>query len=112
MNGVILSDLSDHLFIFSITDFKLMPHKDATDNNNTTRVITNSSLEAFDSELQSYDWRSVLSLYNPTEALDAFWNGVCNLYDKYLAINIHRINELIGKKQTNKNLPSSFLKKQ
>ena len=55
-----------------------------------TRVITNSSLEAFARELQSYDWRSVLLLYDSTKALVAFGNGFCNLYDKYFPLKIYK----------------------
>ena len=81
LNGVILTDLSDHLPIISISNLKALGQNKATVNY-TTRIINDSSLQLFANDLQNYDWQSVLSLYDPTESLNAFYNAFYDLYDK------------------------------
>ena len=85
LNGVILNDISDHLPIFSITDFETLQRNNTIDYF-TSRIITNPSIEAFASKLQSYDWQSILTLHDPTESLNAFYNGFYDLYDKYFPV--------------------------
>ena len=83
LNGILFSDLSDHLPIFTITNFKLNLDNIKLDNNIFgTRLINKRSLESFSCELQKRDWAEVLSKYDPIISYDVFISDFLKLYCK------------------------------
>ena len=79
-NGAILSYISDHLPIFSITNFGTLNQSKTYESDSTTRIITKSSLESFANKLQTVDWQQMLSLNDPAESFKTFWEVFFMLY--------------------------------
>lgn len=68
-------------------------HGTITESNHySTRKISTKSLESFSRELQSFDWRSVLSKNDPTELYTVFLEEFFGLYDRFFPIKNHKLN--------------------
>ena len=68
-------------------------HGTITESNHySTRKISTKSLEPFSRELQSFDWRSVLSKNDPTELYTVFLEEFFGLYDRFFPIKNHKLN--------------------
>ena len=74
LSGILINDISDHLPIFTITEYNILDqHGTITESNHySTRKISTNSLESFSRKLQSFDWRSGLSKNDPTESYTVF----------------------------------------
>jgi len=97
LNGILFNDISDHLPIFSVTNYGTQTKCNTSDTMSyTTRIITNSSLESFANELQSCNWKSTLSQNDPTVSYKIFYSKFFGIYDQHFPIkkikNKNRIN--------------------
>ena len=109
-SGILINDISDHLPIFTITEYNILDqHGTMTESNRySTRKISTKSLESFSRKLQSFDWRSVLSKNDPTESYTVFLEEFFGLYDRFFPIKNNKSN---SSKRSNNQWISKGLKK-
>ena len=79
MNGILMTDISDHFPIYTIT-------KHIKDKNipktKTIRVINETNSKIFKEKLQLIDWTPVLLSTDPQCGYDLFHNILTNIYDE------------------------------
>ena len=95
-SGIIMTDLSDHLPIFSFTDLNVSCNTNL-DNDVEIRQYTNQNIEYFKSELKSVDWEKLCILDDVDESYCNFITKFKELHDKYIPLKKKRIQ---SKKKT------------
>lgn len=82
LNGLLFTDISDHLPIFSINTHSLVESKQSYC---TRKYSQNNSLK-FSTALQNCDWNDVLLNNNGLESFNLFYNKFSNLYNECFPI--------------------------
>ena len=85
-NGIIFSDLSDHLPIVHMCN--LNTHKENSNSSDPIykRVINNSNIKLFTNTIKNIPWEDVLNNTNPTETFDKFSKIYTTAYETHFPI--------------------------
>ena len=85
-NGIIFSDLSDHLPIVHMCN--LNTHKENSNSSDPIykRVINNSNIKLFTNTIKNIPWEDVLNNTNPTETFDKFSKIYTTAYEIHFPI--------------------------
>ena len=83
LNGIIFSDISDHLPIIHIrsprTSHKTLHHTDFV----CKRIINDANINSFSNTIKNMSWENVLSNNNLTESYNNFFDMVSSAYDNF-----------------------------
>ena len=96
-SGLLFSDISDHLPVFSILSNKL----DCVSSNNkwiTYREKTTANMEKFRSELEHCDWERALDNVDASDAYKIFLQKFTSLYNNCFPVKRTRLNNSTLKK--------------
>ena len=96
-SGLLFSDISDHLPVFSILSNKL----DCVSSNNkwiTYREKTTANVEKFRSELEHCDWERALDNVDASDAYKIFLQKFTSLYNNCFPVKRTRLNNSTLKK--------------
>jgi len=79
LNGILLTDISDHFPVFSVNTGKLVSEQHLY---RTFRNCCQNNISTFNDELRNYNWNERYSINEACEAFDYFYGQFCNLYYK------------------------------
>ena len=83
MNGVLMTDISDHFPIYTIT--KHIKEKEIQ-RTKTIRVTSEVNIKKFKDKLLNIDWHPVLSTTNPQDGYTLLQNTLINIYDEVFPV--------------------------
>ena len=83
MNGVLMTDISDHFPIYTIT--KHIKEKEIQITK-TIRVTSEVNIKKFKDKLLNIDWHPVLSTTNPQDGYTLLQNTLINIYDEVFPV--------------------------
>ena len=96
-NGVLISDISDHLPIFTLLhDDSYIKHTNTE--TKYKRHVTDQNLTTLNIELTNYDWNSVFQSGNANDAYEIFINTVQKSFDKNCPIKLIKTKTKIRNK--------------
>jgi len=97
--GVIVSDISDHFFTFTVHD---LPLKEQIPEFISKRNFSLTNLSDFKTALRDTNWQTTLNARDVNESYNCFWNIFSNLYEQHFPLrkvkrnkNFHKINNFM-----------------
>ena len=81
-NGLIFSDISDHLPIFHIRNSKTYHGKIQKNEFTCKRIINDADIQSFTNTIKNVSWDDVLSKNNTAESYNEFFNLLSIAYEK------------------------------
>jgi hypothetical protein len=81
-NGIIFSDISDHLPIVHVRNSKIHLETTRTAEFICKRIIKDSNIQSFTNEIKCISWENVLSNNNSAESYNEFFDLFSNVYEK------------------------------
>ena len=96
-NGIIFSDLSDHLPI--VHTCNLNTHKENINQSDPIykRIINNSNIKLFTNTIKNIPWENILNNTNPTESFDEFSKIYTTAYETHFPLKCKPIRKNINK---------------
>jgi hypothetical protein len=81
-NGIIFSDISDHLPIVHVRNSKMHHETTRTAEFICKRIINDSNIQSFTNEIKCISWENVLSNNNSAESYNELFDLFANVYEK------------------------------
>ena len=81
-NGIIFSDISDHLPIVHVRNSKIHHETTRTVEFICKRIINDSNIQSITNEIKCISWENVLSNNNSAESYNEFFDLFANVYEK------------------------------
>ena len=82
-NGILFCDISDHLPVFHIREFKDQQHKTKPEMEIINkRIINDSNVKSFGNTIKTTSWEDVISNSNTAESYNEFFNKFSTAYEK------------------------------
>jgi hypothetical protein len=88
-NGVLYTDISDHLPVFCINIDCKRENRSIT---SKTRIISDKTIEKFGSEITMVDWQNVLSNNNGPEAFNHFYEKFTGCFNNCFPEKVRKVN--------------------
>jgi hypothetical protein len=81
-NGLIFSDIADHLPIFHVRNSKTYHEKMKKNEFTCKRIINDANIQSFTNTIKNVSWDNVLSKNNTAESYNEFFNLLSIAYEK------------------------------
>jgi hypothetical protein len=96
-NGIIFSDISDHLPIVHVRSLKsnqkIRPAKEYT----FKRIINDSNIKTFTDTIKSTSWENVLSSNDTTESYNRFFDIFSTVYERSFPMTKKKVKKILTK---------------
>ena len=81
-NGLIFSDISDHLPVFHIASFPTKMYSSKVETSQHQRIVNNASLLLFSNSVKDISWDIIVEDNDPSESYKNFHNKLIQAFDK------------------------------
>ncbi len=98
-NGLIFSDISDHLPIFHIRNSKTYHEKIQKNEFTCKRIINDANIQSFTNTIKNVSWDNVLSKNNTAESYNEFFNLLSIAYEKNFPFKKKRVKKKLTKRE-------------
>ena len=96
-SGILITDISDHLPIFHISDLKARSHV-SPNKYSTSRLIDKENIDKFKVNLGSLNWKTVYESTDSNIAYNIFLNKFNDFYDKTFPLKKRKIRKTRARK--------------
>ena len=100
INGIIFSDISDHLPIVHLRNLKRHKRTKLVDEFTCKRIINYSNMKTFTDKIKSMSWENVLSRNDTTESYNEFLEIFSTAYEEIFPLTKKKIKNNIDKSKS------------